>query len=280
MSGAVASSAFGPPPGWRRRLLEVGALALVYLGYSLARVLADDSLKPALLRARQILGFEALLRLDLERGLNQWFLAHGAFGVSAAFYYATAHYVATVLVLLWLFRHRPGVYTSARSALIGATAVALLAYLLIPTAPPRLMSGYADLLAVHAGAGWWGNDASVPQGFGWMSDELAAFPSMHAGWALWIALAVNAATPRLLPRLVAWSHTLITAVVVVGTGNHWVLDVVAGWVIVTVAWRSSHLCVPGHSKDQPAANRDSADRTRAGSVVVHIGGNDALRNPP
>ncbi|MCE5975291.1 phosphatase PAP2 family protein, partial [Sinirhodobacter sp. WL0062] len=36
----------------------------------------------------------------------------------------------------------------------------------------------------------------------------------------------------------AWAHAVVTGVVVVGTGNHWVLDVVAGWAVVLIAWRT------------------------------------------
>ena len=52
------------------------------------------------------------------------------------------------------------------------------------------MGRWTDLLAVHSAAGWWGGEASAPQGMGWLTNQLAAFPSMHAGWALWVALAV------------------------------------------------------------------------------------------
>ena len=30
-------------------------------------------------------------------------------------------------------------------------------------------------------------------------------------------------------------HAIITAVVVIGTGNHWILDVAVGWAVVIVA---------------------------------------------
>ena len=37
-------------------------------------------------------------------------------------------------------------------------------------------------------------------------------------------------------RTLGWAHALVTAFVVVGTGNHWLLDVVGGWAVVAVAW--------------------------------------------
>ena len=217
-------------------LRELGVLALVYLGYAASRVLADDTLSPALTRAVRILHLERTLHLDLEGGLNRWFVQHEALGVAASFYYASAHYVLTLLVVIWLVRRHRAAYAPARLALVVSTAVALVAYLAMPTAPPRLMGGYADLLAVHSAAGWWGGEASAPQGLGWLTNQLAAFPSMHAGWALWVALAVAHASRRHWLTVVAWAHAIVTGLVVVGTGNHWLLDVVAGWAVVLLAW--------------------------------------------
>ncbi len=222
----------------RDGLRELGVLALVYVGYAASRVLADDTVTPAVTRAVRILDVERLLRLDIEGGLNRWFVAHDALGVAASFYYAGAHYVLTLLVVIWLFRRHRDAYAPARLALVGATGVALVAYLTMPTAPPRLLGGWTDLLALHSAAGWWGGEASAPQGMGWLTNQLAAFPSMHAGWALWVALAVTHVVRRRWIAVLAWTHAVLTAVVVVGTGNHWVLDVVAGWAVVLIAWRT------------------------------------------
>jgi hypothetical protein len=269
---------------------------------------------PALARALRLLHIERVLHLEVEGGINGWFVEHDVLGVAASFYYAGAHYVLTLLVVFWLFHRHRQAYAPARLALVGSTAVALVAYLAMPTAPPRLMAGWTDLLAVHSAAGWWGGEASAPQGLGWLTNQLAAFPSMHAGWALWVALAVTHVVRRRWVVVLAWTHAVLTAVVVVGTGNHWVLDVVAGWAVVLIAWRTvgpdqaktaatttapadlselAEASEPTRSREtahtahqgctparHPAARRASALRTSAGSVVVHIGGSEALRNPP
>lgn len=218
--------------GWR----EVGLLVLVYAGYSLSRVFADDAFAPARERAMRIVDLERPLGLAFEAPLNRWFAESDLLGLIGAFQYATAHYVVTLAVVGWLFWCRPALYLAARRALVIATGAALVLYLLAPTAPPRLVDGFTDVLAQHGDAGWWEGAASAPQGMGWMTNQLAAFPSMHAGWALWVALVVAASTPRLLPRLLAWAHALLTAIVVVGTGNHWTLDVVVGWLLVAFVW--------------------------------------------
>ena len=70
---------------------------------------------------------------------------------------------------------------------------------------------------------------------GELTNQLAAFPSLHAGWALWVALVVRRNTTNYWLRGLAWLHAFITAVVVIGTGNHWILDVAVGWAVVIVA---------------------------------------------
>lgn len=220
----------------RRGIAELGLLALVYVGYSLSRLLADDAFGPARDRALALLHVERLVGLDVERVLNGWMLENATVGMLAAFQYAAAHYLVTLGVLVWLLLRHPGSYLPARRALVLATGAALLAYLALPTAPPRFLDGWTDLMAVHATAGWWGEAASAPQGLGWMTNQLAAFPSMHAGWALWVALAVRHTGVSPVYVGLAWTHAVVTAVVVVGTGNHWVLDVAAGWAVMGVAW--------------------------------------------
>lgn len=233
----TASHAAAPVRLSRRGLRELGLLALVYLAYAASRVFADDSFTPARERALRILAIEDTLLLDVERGVVGWFADHEVAGLMAAYYYASAHYLVTAVVLGWLYRRRASLYPRARQILVGSTLVALVGYLLMPTAPPRLV-GYPDLMAMYGDSGWWGEAASAPQGLGWLTNQLAAYPSMHAGWALWVALAVMAATTNRALRAAGWAHAIATAVAVVGTGNHWTLDVLVGWGIVLLAWRT------------------------------------------
>ncbi len=266
----------------RRGLSELLLVLALYGGYSVTRLFADDSPGPAVARAHRILGLERFLGLDLEATVNGWFINNPAIGLLGSYYYASAHYLITGAVLVWLWRCGPKIYQPARAALVVATFLALALYLLVPTAPPRFVDGFTDVLRLSAAHGWWSSDASAPRGMGGYTNELAAFPSMHAGWALWVAWVVQREATRRWVIVLAWLHAGITAVVIVGTGNHWLLDVVAGWAVVAVALVVVYLpgavgasCAPGVPESRP-----SALRTKAGSVVAHIGGRLARKKAP
>jgi membrane-associated phospholipid phosphatase len=215
---------------------EIALIGALYLFYCLSRTFAEDDLAPAQERAGDLLHLERVLHLDWEYSINHWFADHAWAAVPASYWYASAHYVVTLAVLVWLFRKGAAHYSPARWALVVSCLIALACYLLLPTAPPRLTGGgYLDVLSLHSNVGWWGADASAPKGMGQLTNELAAFPSLHAGWALWVALVVRRNTRNLWLCGLAWTHAVITAVVVVGTGNHWILDVAVGWAVVIVA---------------------------------------------
>lgn len=226
-------NAFCGIPSAVRELLLVAALYLVYTG---SRLLANDGLAPATEHATKLLHVESLTGFDWERAVNGLFTDHDWLGVFGSYWYAAGHYLVTLTVLIWLYRRHRDVYRPARTALAGATFVALICYLAIPTAPPRLLSGFTDVLTVHSDIGWWGAEASAPKGLGSATNQLAAFPSMHAGWALWVGLAVAAATRSALARTLGFAYAAITSLVVIGTANHWTFDVLAGCAIVAIVW--------------------------------------------
>jgi hypothetical protein len=216
-----------------RALHELGVLVLVYVGYSLTRVLVDPDPGTALANGELVLAVERWLWLDVEAAAVQWLVGSTALSVAAGYLYAALHYTVTPAVLVWLYRVHPDRYRSARRVLVGATCVALVWYWLVPTAPPRLLhDAYPDVLALTADYGWWGSEASAPRGLGTLTNQYAALPSMHVGWAIWCGLAVAAAARSRAVRAAALFYpALITAVVVV-TANHYVLDAAAGAALV------------------------------------------------
>lgn len=229
------------PRTLRQRLSRVSAgvrelllITALYVGYTSSRLLASDDQQAAIHRAKVLLRIQKAVWLNWEHAINNFFVRHDTLGLLASFWYAAAHYVVTLAVLVWLYFKGRDAYLPARRALMVATVLALALYLMLPTAPPRFLGGYTDVLVLHADIGWWGADASAPKGLGHLTNELAAFPSLHAGWSLWCALVLQRHARWRIVRVLGWVGAFTTAVVVVGTGNHWVLDVLIGWT-VTIA---------------------------------------------
>ena len=219
-------------PAVVRAALELCLVLGLWTAYSLSRLFAGSAMGPAMERADELLGVEVRLGIHWEPLLNELFSSNRVLGLLGSYWYATLHYVVTGVCLLWLYRLGADRYLPARRALVTATLLGLVAYLFLPTAPPRFVQGYVDVLSLHASDGWWGADASAPRGVGGLTNELAAFPSLHAGWALWVAISLQRHARWPVLRVLGWAYAAGTSIVIIGTGNHWVLDAVVGWLVV------------------------------------------------
>ena len=89
-------------PRWLRALLEVVLILGLWVVYSLARLLADTDMGPALHRANELLHLEDLIGIQWEVPLNQLFTDHRVLGLAGSYWYASLHYVVTAAVLVWL----------------------------------------------------------------------------------------------------------------------------------------------------------------------------------
>ena len=210
-------------------LPELGLVAALYTVYMAARAVIGVPIADAAARGENILRLESWAHLDVEGSLNSWLSAVPAAGLVAAYLYATLHYVITPTVLLWTaLRHRHG-YRAERNALLIATVLGLVGYWLLPTAPPRLIdAGLTDTMAAFANLGWWSDAASAPRGMEGLSNQYAAMPSLHVGWAVWVALCVMHHCSRRLVRRGVWIYPVVMSLVVMATANHYLLDVVGG----------------------------------------------------
>ena len=237
--GAVAGSFHSTIVG---HLREVVLLSALYLAYCVTRVLGAHDVGAGRQRAGDILQLEGMVHLDVESQVNAAVTDMAWLAVPMDYWYAVLHYVVTPAALVWLYlTHRSG-YARRRNALVISSILGLFGYLLFPTAPPRLMGDpYLDTLARYAHLGWWADHASAPSGLGGLTNELAAMPSLHVGWAVWVAWALQGHVRTRSGRVVLLSYPLMTTAVVVCTGNHWLLDCIAGLLVVIVGITASNV---------------------------------------
>lgn len=218
----------------RRVLLEFALLTLLYIGYALGRAWVSTEPSTAIASGRELLGWERFLHIDIEASLNQAVSATAVVAVIACLIYATLHYLITPAAMVWLFRSRPGEYTRARSTLAIATASGLVVYAIAPVAPPRLLpgDGFIDTMSQYAAYGWWGDAGSAVRGMQELTNQYAALPSLHVGWAVWVALVMWRGSLSRWIRALAVGYPVLISVVVVVTGNHYLIDILAGALLV------------------------------------------------
>jgi len=242
---ATPACAAMPGPIGHRRIRwyrEAAAIALFYGAYLLIRGFVTVDISSAISRGNDILRLQEQFGLALEAPLNEALSAWPVVGLASAYLYATLHYVVTPLVLLGTVG-RPDAYRLARNSLAMATALGLIGYVLLPTAPPRLLeTGFTDTMAQWSSAGWWGEAASAPEGLEAFSNQYAAMPSLHVGWAVWVALVLDRPSRRLLSRFLIWSYPVVMAFVVMATANHYLCDAIAGTVCALLGhWAATML---------------------------------------
>lgn len=219
---------------WPRAMREVALVILVYTAYWGVRNLLGDDAALAMRNAHRLLDLQKALGIDWEHGV-QSALGDRLIMKTLNIVYTSTHFAVTIGVLLWLFVRRSRfTYSHWRTGLLATTCIALVGYASFPLMPPRLVPG----IGIVDGLDKWGALWDYHSGpIGKLSNQYAAMPSVHVGWALWCTMALwSVASGRWRPlvRVLAVGYTLLVALAVVATGNHWVLDIVGG-VVVTLA---------------------------------------------
>lgn len=233
------------PRVWQELLL----IGIGYYLYREARNLVPNQPGIAQRHARSVQWLQEKLHLNFELSVNHFVDQHGWLAQIMDYYYATLHFVITIGVLVWLFLARKRVYRGMRTALFGLTLAGLAGFYLYPLAPPRLMParyGYIDTLAKYH---TWGSlaDPNVAE----HTNQYAAMPSLHIGWAVWCAIAVFFCTRRWWIRTLAVIYPFFTLMVIMGTANHFFIDAVAGLVVVAIGFGVQWL-MSGHPAHEPA----------------------------
>lgn len=215
-------------PKWLSEVLLVG---LIYLAYEASRGLDTGSAARAVHNGFRFLTWESDVHMDPEHVLTQALIRVAPLAVAAAYLYSTMHYVITPIVLVWMYRAHPRDYVAARTSLALGTVIGLIGFVVVPTAPPLLLpgAGIPDALYDFRQRGWWGGEGSVPsivpKGF---TNQFAAMPSLHVGWALWCGVLLWRHASHTWVRWLGALYPVVIALVVLSTGNHHLLDVLGG----------------------------------------------------
>ena len=233
---------------------ELLVWASLYPAYLGIRGSSIDSGKEALAHATTL--------VDLERAtglLREADVQHAFHPVVDAFsaYYMIGFGPLIATVLIWLgIRHRD-LYRRLRTLLFTSLGLAVIAYVLYPTAPPRLVPG----LGIADTVGLSSHDTGSVAGIRF--NPYAAMPSMHVGWSVLIGMfGFRAARSRPLKAFFVL-HPFVMVLTVTATGNHYFVDAIGG----TVAALAAILLV------------SHADRVRTRRTADECGGAEVIPLP-
>jgi len=222
-----------------RPLPELLLVAGLFLAYKLGRVAISGHTSAAYDNALAVWHLERAWHLPSEAALQHTALGWPWLMRSADVYYAVLHFPVTAGLLLWTYWRRPGLYRWTRTMLALLTAGAFVVHWLLPLAPPRLLAatGMIDTGRVIGPSVYGDPDNDT------LSNQFAAMPSLHVGWALAVAITLVVAF-RGRWRWLWLAYPMLTLAVVVITANHYWIDgvvaVVMLGVIIAVApapWR-------------------------------------------
>jgi len=227
--------------GW----VELLVIGVFYATYSWVRNqfgsggAGGSGVETARANAQRIIDLEESLGLLLEDDIQEAFLSFTPFIQFWNLFYGLFHFLVTGVVLAFLYFWRPRAYAFWRTAGLTTTGLALFGFALFPLMPPRLLNNCGPFGACEDN--WSYVDTVVEVGGIWsfesggmaaISNQFAAMPSLHFGWAMWCSLILVRHLRRRPARLAALLYPWATLFAILVTANHWWIDAVGGGVAV------------------------------------------------
>ncbi len=199
--------------------------------YEAARLAMQPNWAQAFANANRIVSAEQVLGLAWEQSLQRAFLALPDLVAALNLFYFVGHFLFTGIFFVWLYRRSRGGFLSYRDGFLAATALAVVIHWLFPTAPPRLAGvGLEDTLLVLSGI-----DIGSPTSSA-LSNPVAAVPSLHAAYALGVGIGMVRFARSPVVRLAGAVYPPLVVLTIVVTGNHFLLDAVAGIIVLAAGF--------------------------------------------
>ena len=212
------------PKGGSDALLQLSLFVMADILYETVRGVAESNAATAFSNARGIVELEQSTGLFFEHGLQTWAMGQRVLIDFANFMYVNSHFVLTTGALVWLYLRHNNHFYFVRNMFMVGMALALIGYLVMPTAPPRFLPelGFVDTIAYYVNVQ---HDSGLVALF---FNPYAAVPSMHVAFSLMIAVPAMLIVRRPVFKALWAIYPLVVSFVVVVTGNHWLFDVFIG----------------------------------------------------
>ena len=209
-------------------------LALVvgcYLTFALAKNLTDPSpVLKAVSNGWSVLRLENALALNYEPFVQQ-LIGRVSFGslVALTYFYSIGMWIGLIAMAVILFIKNRPLYVYLRRIFVLSMLLAAVVFALFPLAPPRFMPG----LGVTDTVTLLGLDPAPASDSAISYNRFAAMPSLHYAWALLVMVGAFK-FGGLWTKVAGFTFQLLMFVAIIATGNHYVLDAIAGAILLLV----------------------------------------------
>jgi hypothetical protein len=220
------------PNGVLDAIVQISMWFAAYYLYRLVRGIVDGQVAVSFAHARGIVSFERSLGLFFEPGLQRTAIDHMHWLVDVTNWcYVNMHLFGTSAFILWLYFRRNDAFYFVRNMFMVAMGLALIGYVIFPTAPPRFLPewGFTDTVSTFVGNSA-ANTASV------LYNPYAAIPSMHVAFALLLGFSAAKLVKWRVLKVVFYAYPVWVAFVTMMTANHFWTDAVLGALTAALAW--------------------------------------------
>lgn len=228
------------PVDGRDALRQFLILFFAYVAYDVARIAVHGREAAAMANAQHIISAERALYIYVEPWIQTQASHVQAVLLFFNWFYANMHLPVTILTLTWIYLYRNEAWALFRNVFLTMNACAMVVYAVLPVAPPRLVptTGIVDTLFLFSKSNYQSGILSM------VTNPFAAFPSLHIGYALFCTLAVYLLTRNRLVRVLAAVYPVFVLGGIIITGNHYLLDAVAGAVVLAIAFAANYAVAP------------------------------------
>lgn len=227
MTSVVAETSRRLPRGWAHLAFQFVIWMGFYVAYQIVRGAADRSVTHAFQNGETVLRTESDLGALFEPAVQRVVDTSTILVTLTSYTYWLSQFAVVGATLLWVyFRHHER-FASFRNWLIIANLVGLVGYVLMPTAPPRMFPewGFVDTLSQYSSIN---HDSGL---IAFASNPYAAMPSLHSMDALIVGIVMWGLVRSKLAKAIWLAWPLWVGFAVISTGNHYWLDVVAGFAL-------------------------------------------------
>ncbi|MBM3941576.1 MAG: phosphatase PAP2 family protein [SAR202 cluster bacterium] len=228
---------------WRDPALEVALYLGAYLVYlGMRRGFASDPAAAALDNAQQLMALERRLGIFWEPAWQSWWVENvPALVKTLNWFYIVTYWPVILAAAVALYLSNRPLYCRYRNVMVASLTLALAVFALFPVAPPLKLTEHFTDTVQQFGPSLYGGPQMAP-----FYNAYAAMPSLHFTWTIILGV-------MFLQLLQGWQRWLalaypgLTLAAIIITGNHFLLDALAGGVLALAGFAAADR-MPGHPK--------------------------------